>query len=112
MSSWVEELKPDDDVTIEIIYPKEYVEYNMATTKKFSAAVAYYCKAAALLEEDETEFLVGGMTVLQVYIIEEAMKRFGIQMEHEITRVDGVNYVHFYADVRGLQKKLEEGELE
>ena len=112
MSSWVEELKPEDEVIVEIIYPPEYVEYNLATTKKFSAAVAYYCKAAALLGEDETEFLISGMTVLQVYTIEEAMRKFGIEMDHEIIRLDDMNHVHFYADVRGLQKKLEEGDLE
>lgn len=47
--NWVEELKPDDDVTVEIIYPQFYVNYNMATTRKFSAAIAHYCKAAAVL---------------------------------------------------------------
>ena len=44
--NWVEELTPDDDVEVEIIYPKFYVDHNMATMKKYSAAAAYYCRAA------------------------------------------------------------------
>lgn len=68
--SWVEDLKPDDDVTVEIIYPPEYIKYCMSTMKKFTSGVATLCKGAAILGEDETEFLVWDMAILQVNILE------------------------------------------
>ena len=107
--SWIEELKPEDDVTVEIIFPTEYVKHNLATMKKYSAAAAFYCRAAATLGEDETEFLMFGMTVMQVYTLEEAMTQFGIEMTHDhgFTK-DGRSWTYFYADVRGLRKILEE----
>lgn len=111
--SWVEELKPEDDVTVEIIFPMEYVKHNLATMKKYSQAAAYYCRAAATLGEDEVEFLVFDMTVIQVYTLETAMKKFGIEMTHDhgYTK-DGRSWTYFYADVRELKKILEEnGEL-
>ena len=68
--SWVEELKPDDDVEVEIIYPREYVEYSKNTISKYSRGISYLCKGAAILGEDETEFLVWDMTILQVNALE------------------------------------------
>ena len=56
--SWVEELKPDDDATVEIIYPREYVEYSMSTIRKYSRGISYLCKGAAILGDDDTEFLI------------------------------------------------------
>ena len=109
--SWVEELKPDDDVTVEIVYPAEYVEYNVQTMPKYASAISYLCKAAALLEEDDTEFLVWDITVVQVVTIEEAFKRFGIEMTHECGSVNGRRWTCFYADVRGLQNKMKEGKI-
>lgn len=42
---------------------------------------------------------------MQVQIIKEAMRKFGIEMEHEI---EGLGQVWFCADVSGLRKLLEE----
>ena len=42
-------MNSNDELVVEIIYPQFYVDYNMATTRKFSSAIAYYCKAAAVL---------------------------------------------------------------
>lgn len=102
--SWVEELTPDEDVDVEIIYPQDYVEHNLATMKKYSAAAAYYCRAAATLGQEKLRFKLPGITVAQTQSLEEAMKVYSIQMTHKY--VNGVRY--FYADVRGLRKILEE----
>lgn len=107
--SWVEELKPDDDVIVEIIFPAEYINYNMSTIRKFTQGIATLCKGAAILGEDETEFIVWDMTVLQVGAVEEAMKHFGIKMTHDHgCTTDGRTWTYFYADVRGLKEFLEE----
>lgn len=106
--SWVEELTPDDEVEVEVIYPKFYVDHNMATMKKYSAAAAYYCRAAATIGQEKIRIKLPGITVVQAQCVEEAMKTYGVEMTHKY--VDGVRY--FYADVRGLKKILEEkGEL-
>ena len=110
---WVEELKPDDDVTVEIIYPTEYVKYCMSTMRKFTSGVATLCKGAAILGENEAEFLVWDMTILQVNILEEAMRQFGIEMTHEYgCAKDGRRWTRFYADVSGLRKILGEFDSE
>ena len=44
---------------------------------------------------------------MQIQTIKEAMKRFGIEMEHEI---EGLGQVWFCADVSKLRKLLEEEE--
>jgi hypothetical protein len=107
--SWVEDLKPEDDVKVEIIYPRRYVEQSMATIRKYSRGIACLCKGAAVLEEDDTEFLVFGINVLQTSIIEETFKRFGVEMEHEHGRLsDGTRWTYFYADVRELRKRMDE----
>ena len=109
--SWVEQLKPDDDVEVEIIYPREYVEYSMKTMRQYASGISHLCKGAAILGDDDTEFLVYGMTVLQVITIEEIMGHFGIQMEHDIGRLtDGTQWVYFYVDLRGLKEFLKNGE--
>lgn len=105
--SLADEINSNEGLTVEVIYPQFYVDYNMATIRKFSAAVGYYCKAAAVLGQDYIEFGIEGMTVLQVKIMKEAMKKFGIEMEHEI---EGLGQVWFCADVSGLRKLLEEEE--
>ena len=107
--SWVEDLKPDDDVTVEIIYPFAYIERCRATMKKYARGIASLLKGAAILGENETEFLVWDMTVLQVTILEEAMRQFGIEMTHDhgLTK-DGRSWTYFYADVSELRKILEE----
>jgi hypothetical protein len=111
--SWVEELKPDDDVEVEIIYPREYVEYSKNTIRKYTRGISYLCKGAAILGEDETEFLVWDMTVLQANILEEAMRQYGIEMTHDYGRLkNGRRWTYFYADVSGLRKILEEFDSE
>ena len=112
--SWVEQLKPDDDVKVEIIYPREYVEYSMSTIRKYSRGISYLCKGAAVLGDDDTEFLVFGITVLQTSILEEVFRKFGVELEHEHGMAsDGARWTYFYADLRGLLKRMnEEGDFD
>ena len=103
----------DDDLSVEIRFPKKYVDYNIASMPRFSAGVSHLCKGAVLLGEDETEFLVFGMTIMQVITIEEAMKRFGIEMTHDAGRFsDGTRWTYFYADLRGLKERMENGDFD
>lgn len=94
----------NEDIQVEIIFPKKYVDHNLKTMSKYASAIAHACKAGAILGEDEIEFVVEGMTVLQVYTVEKAMKKFGIEMTHD----HSLNETVFYADVSGLKKLLEE----
>lgn len=110
--SWVEQLKPEDEVQVEIIYPVEYAQRNLDTIGKYSAAIAMRCKAAAILEEDETEFLITGMSIVQVYTVEEAMKKFGVKLTHDSMRTGRINYIYFYADVQEMQDKMKRGEIQ
>ena len=111
--SWVENLKPDDEVEVEIIYPRAYVEACLGTIRRYSQGIACLCKGAAVLGEDETEFLVYGMLTVQVLTIESAMRCFGIELTHESGRLpDGTRWTYFYADLKGLKKKMEAGEFE
>jgi hypothetical protein len=65
-----------------------------------------------LLGDDETEFLVFDMMVVQVVTVEEAMKQFGIELTHEMGVTDsGKRWTYFYADLKGLRKKMESGEI-
>jgi hypothetical protein len=106
---WVEQLKPDDEVTVEIIYPREYVEQSMATIRKYSQGIACLCKGAAVLGEEEYEFLVWDINVLQSSIIEEVFKRFGVELTHEHGKLpSGRRWTYFYADLRGLRKRMNE----
>lgn len=103
-------IDPSDDIKVEIIYPEKYLEDNVKTMKKFSAAAAHYCKAAALLGENMTIFTLSGISVLQTYSLEEALKVYGVEMIHELYRMDGKTCACFFADVRGLKEKLEGGD--
>ena len=110
--SWVEDLTEDDEFTVEIRLPKEYVDYNIQGMKKYAAGISHLCKGAAILGDDETEFLVYDMTMMQVVSIEETMKLFGIEMTHECGKLpNGTRWVYFYADLRGLKEKMESGEI-
>lgn len=110
--SWVELLKPEDEVKVEIIWPAKYVEHNTTTMPKYASAIFHLCKAAAILEEDETEFLVWDITAVQVAVIEEVIRRYGVEMTHECGfSSDGSRWTYFYADVRGLQNKMRNGEI-
>lgn len=107
--SWVEELKPDDEVSVEIDYPTEYVEQSMATIRKYSQGIASLCKGNAILGDEYTEFLVYGINVLQTSIIEETFKAFGVELEHEHGRLpNGTRWTYFYADITELKRRLEE----
>ena len=109
---WVEELKPDDEVEVEIIYPPAYVEYSLKTMRQYASGISHLCKGAAILGDDDTEFLVYDMTMMQVVSIEETMKLFGIEMTHECGKLpNGTRWVYFYADLRGLKEKMESGEI-
>ena len=113
MSSWVENIEPDDEVKVEIIYPPAYVEYNMSTIKKYASGISYLCKGAAVMGEDETDFIVWGITALQTVILKEALRRFGIELEHEHGKLTtGERYTWFYADIRRLKEILRDGEFE
>lgn len=104
--SWVEEIGPEDDVAVEIILPAPYVGYNTRTMATYASAIAYLCKAAAILGKKEIEFEIEGMTVMQVYAVEDVMKKFGIEMIHD----HQVGHTTFYADVTGLRELMEEEE--
>ena len=108
--SWVEELKPDDEVKVEIRFPLAYVEHDTATMKKFSSAAALTCKAAAILEEDDTEFLFSNISVMQAYALKEVLGRYNIELEFDLFRANGITFGYFYADVRGLQELLKQEE--
>ena len=110
--SWVEELKPDDEVEVEIIYPSEYVEACMSTIRKYARGIACLCKGAATLGEDETEFLVWDMLTVQVITIEETMRQFGIEMTHEGGQINGRRWTYFYADLTKLKERMEDGEFD
>ena len=108
--SWVEELKPDDEVEVEIIYPKAYADKCTETMRRYASGISHLCKGAMILGEEETEFLVYGMSVLQVISIEEIMRQFGVEMEHDMGKLqDGTSWTYFYCDLRGL-KEMYEGE--
>ena len=114
MSSWVENIGPDDEVKVEIIYPRAYVDYNMSTIKKYASGISYLCKGAAVMGDNYTEFLVWDITVLQTAILEEALRRFGIELEHEQhgRLTNGRRYTWFYADIRRLKEMLRDGEFD
>ena len=98
-----------DDIKVEIILPQAYADYSHATMRKYSAAIACLCKASVLLEEDDTEFIIHGMTLIQGQAIEEAMKMFGIELMHIDHKVDtnGKTSTWFCADVSGLREILD-----
>lgn len=96
------QIMPEDDIQVEIILPDFYVDYNIKTTGIFSEAISYLCKAAAILGKKEIEFEIEGMTVMQVYAVEDVMRKFGIEMTHD----HRVGHTIFYADITGLQKLL------
>ena len=103
-------LQPNsDDIKVEIVLPQAYVDYSHATMRKYSAAIALLCKASAILEEDDTEFIINGMTLVQVQAIEEAMKMFGIELTHMDHKVDtnGKTSTWFCANVSGLRGILD-----
>lgn len=112
--SWIEELTPDDNVIVEFIYPPKYVEYCMKTIHKYSRGMAHLCKGAAILGDDDTEFLVYGITVLQASVLEKVFRKFGVEMEHEHgTLPDGTRWTYFYADLHGLKERMDkEGEFD
>lgn len=93
----------NEDIQVEIIFPEKYVEYNLKTMSKYTSAIAHLCKAIAILGEDEIEFEIEGMTVMQVYAVEDIMRKFGIEMTHD----HRVGHTTFYADVTGLRKLME-----
>ena len=68
------------------------------------------CKAAAILEEDDTEFLFSDISVMQAYTLREVLSRYKIELEFDLFRANGITYGYFYADVRGLQELLKQEE--
>lgn len=109
--SWVEQLKPDDDVKVEIIYPAPYVEHNLSTMSKFSEAAALFCRAAAVLEMDELEFPLPDITVAQIYSLEDVFRKYGIELTHEFTWDErSVRTALVVADISEFRERLENGE--
>ena len=102
------ELSSDDDIKVEIILPQAYVDYSHATMRKYSMAIALLCKASAVLGESDTEFIIYGMTLVQIQAIEEAMKMFGIELSHINHKVEtnGKTSTWFCADVSGLMELM------
>lgn len=104
---WVEELKPEDEVTVEIIYPDKYVQYNCATMREYIAIICSKCQDAALLGEDEVEFFVLDMTIVQVYVAKEKLLDYGIKLQFENGMLkNGRRWTYFHADVRGMWEKI------
>ena len=98
-----------DDFNVEIIYPEPYVERCRATMKKYTRGIALLLKGRATLGEDEAEFLVWDMTLLQVHALEDAMRKFGVEMTHDFGLCeDGHSWTYFYADISQLRQILEE----
>lgn len=113
MSSWVENIGPDDEVKVEIIYPRAYVDYNMSTIKNYASGISHLCKGPAVMGDNYTEFLVWDITVLQTAILEEALRQFGIELEHEHGKLtNGKRYTWFYADIERLKEMLRNGEFD
>lgn len=101
----------NDDFNVEIVYPKVYVERCCATMKKYTRGIALLLKGKATLGEDEAEFLVWDMTLLQVQALEDAMRMFGVEMTHDFglcEEGDGYSWTYFYADISRLRRILEE----
>jgi hypothetical protein len=99
----------NDDFNVEITYPESYVERCCATMRKYTRGVALLLKGKATLGEDETEFLVWDMTLLQVQALEDAMRMFGVEMTHDFGLCeDGRSWTYFYADISRLRRILEE----
>ena len=98
----------DENIEVEFIYPQFYADACINTMSKFAGAIASYCRAAALTEQEYVEFSVPGMLVPQVLMIEEIFdKEYGVKMTHDIFRVpDGRWATYFYADVSGLIQKM------
>ena len=67
--SWVEEIGPDDDVEVETILPDFYVNYNRRTMPSYASGISHLCKGAAILGDDDTEFLIYGMTIYQIMAV-------------------------------------------
>jgi hypothetical protein len=78
--------------------------------KKFSSAAALMCKAAAILGEDDTEFLFSNISVMQAYTLRDVLSRYNIELEFDLFRANGTTFGYFYADVRGLQELLKQEE--
>ena len=94
---------------VEIIYPKSYVDYNFSTIQRYPSGIASILKGHAMFGNEEVEFIVRGMTLLQVNTVEEAMRYFGVEMMHEHKVLpDGARETYFYADLHGLIKILSE----
>ena len=100
------QIAPEEDIEVAIILPDFYVDYNIKTIASFTKGIAHICKTAAILGKKEIEFEIDGMTVMQVYTVEDVMKKFGIEMTHD----HRIGHTTFYADVSGLRKLMEEEE--
>ena len=98
----------DENVEVEFIYPQFYADACINTMSKFAGAIASYCRAAALLEQEYVEFSVPGMLVPQVLMIEEIFeKQYGVHLVHEIHRASSGQWItRFCADVSGLIQKM------
>lgn len=105
--SWIEQIEPDDDIKVEIIYPQEYIDYNCSTMTKYSSAASMICKAAAILEMDRTDFFMEGITVLQSYALQKVFQKYGVKLEFELFRYEDMTSGEFYADVSKLRKAME-----
>jgi hypothetical protein len=107
--SWVEELKPDDEVEVEIIYPSFYVNYAVETMSRFSEAASLHCKAAALLGKDSVKFTIPGITIIQCVSLKEVLAQFGVKMKYKrVGEKDGVKLTRFECDISELRRKMEE----
>ena len=98
----------EDEIRVEMIYPRSYVEYNIATMQAFTKAAALHCQAAATIGQEIVEFELPGITVAQIGPLEKAMKIFRVEMVHDY--VGPRRIPHFVCDVRGLMELQREME--
>ena len=60
-----------EDFEVEILFPEELVNHCIATTKRFSAAIAYYCKAAGafVVNVISPNLMFGIMTASRLIVV-------------------------------------------
>lgn len=101
----LEQSNPEEEIKVEILYPKEYTSQSLLTMKQWSAMVMHICQYAKLRNQDQINFVLVGLTVLQVYALKQSMLYYGISLIHQIKRVNNLNFVWFNANLTNLKIK-------
>ena len=99
---------PEGEIKVEIIYPDAFAQKCIETMPKFSEAIALYCRAAAVLGEDYTEFFLEDISVIQIYALERLFRKRGIELEHEVMRINNRTCANFFADLTEYRREQKE----